>query len=1007
MITLTDFKQMASAMTRNVDDTALLRHYQAWIKAAKKQGCSAYTYLREHLPKQEQKKIATVIAPYGPVTLGEIAAAQRWFQSKKLPVYDTIAGLFVDAASAEQLVTFLDNAVAIRPLFEDFCQERLYASTRDKYETFLKEIRGQFIKVAHCPFRTYREYWDNGVDELRSRLERWYILSAAKLPGKNEKDLSLSEAAEMMKVTVLGMYDWLQFHPEYIFWQDDRIYLNLDQMHTLAAAWSNALPVEALLSQVIADVPSMHLRRVRRHIAFAISEQRPAWLLPEKAFPQQTDKLYTDPSRIMEAQRWITGLLNQIPIWSYKTLKDCTKLSLEALRKKIAEGLISAEPYGDGDWLLCADERSRILALSEVFVSVDDVIKPVLAEKNCKFQIEYAANRENLLQFAKDHQWWDTEVYRSNDSPLCGGRLGWLVSVADAEILQEGLKVWLLLYRKSYDEQWETLRSLYTAKYPETIKLLARRYRWLRSVGKPFIDMIILMMKSLTKDISDMHETEKLELFNIIAEEATESAKKEFLDFVKSEKILKGHIELKPTGRMIDNSAYPLESFHLMTKAMLLESEIKARGLVEKAVTDKRYADLWLYTAVHLFLPWRSTDYVWVRPPELPYSPDETLSRIKDGSFSETDAKLVVLRFVTLLGLDIRNPNKTDGARNTQNLFYNFPESEHHVLGLILAIAAAHYYKTPNAFSFINCKLVADRISISSFYGSDYLQACQNRNFSGHRANKAVMQAVEFLGREGKHYHAEYAYMFSSMLRSHSFGYGKMSETTDVYLRDAAFSGITPEFIAFQMFQRGICSFVVDLMMKDCFGEQYSRLPVPIKTEFMKEVGVPLVHLDNTARSIERAMDEAVTVIEDVVSGKAEMADILHAIALGHGRGKDCASICLCKAADQRCRFPARLNCLGCKYEIKSKAVLVRYIMHAEHLKNKICTSPTEQRQREWLLHNTVDPAIQEISNHIQKSADEDERNLYKQIIREVKNNGITGKNSTRQLQLLSGDIQS
>ena len=152
---------------------------------------------------------------------------------------------------------------------------------------------------------------------------------------------------------------------------------------------------------------------------------------------------------------------------------------------------------------------------------------------------------------------------------------------------------------------------------------------------------------------------------------------------------------------------------------------------------------------------------------------------------------------------------------------------------------------------------------------------------------------------------------------------------------------------------------------------------------------------------IERAMNEAVAVIEEVARGKADMEDILHAIALGHGRGKDCTSICLCKAADQRCKCSARLNCLGCRYEIKSKAVLVQYIMHAVQLKNKLCTSLVEQQKRDWLLENTINPAIQEISYHIRQSADEDERSLYRQIIREVENNGITGKDQARGLLLL------
>ena len=291
MMTLTEFQQTASSMTQKIDNAALPRHYHAWIKAAKKQDCSVCSYVQEHLPKQDQQEIAEVIAPYGTVTLSEIVSAQRWFQSRKLPVYDTISGLYIDATSAEQLTTFLNHSVAIFPLFEDFCQEHAYSPSRDKYETFLREIRGQYIKVNHCPFRSNREYWGDGVDTLRPYLERWYAISTAYLPGKNENELSLGEAAEIMKIPVPSMYDWLQDHPEYILRQNGRIYLNLDQMLSLDAAWGKVLTAESMLVRATMNVPTAHIRRVREQIGTFIAEHSPTWLLPTKSFPQQKDKL--------------------------------------------------------------------------------------------------------------------------------------------------------------------------------------------------------------------------------------------------------------------------------------------------------------------------------------------------------------------------------------------------------------------------------------------------------------------------------------------------------------------------------------------------------------------------------------------------------------------------------------------------------------------------------------------------------------------------------------------
>ena len=159
MITFPEFQKVTTEMTQEIDSAALPRHYHTWAKLAKKESYPASSYIQEHLPQPDQQKIETLLAPFGEVTLSEITCAQRWFQSRKLPVYDTISGLYVDTSSGEQLTAFLRNAVAILPVFESFCKEHSYTPSRDKYETFLKEIRGQYIKAAYCPFQSHREFW--------------------------------------------------------------------------------------------------------------------------------------------------------------------------------------------------------------------------------------------------------------------------------------------------------------------------------------------------------------------------------------------------------------------------------------------------------------------------------------------------------------------------------------------------------------------------------------------------------------------------------------------------------------------------------------------------------------------------------------------------------------------------------------------------------------------------------------------------------------------------------
>lgn len=56
--------------------------------------------------------------------------------------------------------------------------------------------------------------------------------------------------------------------------------------------------------------------------------------------------------------------------------------------------------------------------------------------------------------------------------------------------------------------------------------------------------------------------------------------------------------------------------------------------------------------------------------------------------------------------------------------------------------------------------------------------------------------------------------MLAALARSHKGGIGTLPEITDLYLKDAAFSGYSPEFILMEMFERGILGFIPAMMLE-------------------------------------------------------------------------------------------------------------------------------------------------------------------------------------------------
>lgn len=329
-------------------------------------------------------------------------------------------------------------------------------------------------------------------------------------------------------------------------------------------------------------------------------------------------------------------------------------------------------------------------------------------------------------------------------------------------------------------------------------------------------------------------------------------------------------------------------------------------------------------------------------------------------------------------------PHKTKDTGLSADLYISCPESCIPAFGRIVAIASAHQIISQSSQL---VQPVTDLHTIRSFFGPVFANACGNKDFSGRRANKALMQAVKTQAEESGHTPL-LAYMLASRMRSHRGSYDSIAPTTAIYLRNSSFSNLTADDIAYLLMERGVCSFATDYMMQTCYGEKYTQLSAFSQTEAIRSIGCHVSHLDKTMRHVQYAMDDAIKTVNAVVQQKP-MKDVLATLALGCAPGKEQGSMCMCKAADMQCQEPSRLNCLGCKYEVKTKALLVKYIIAYNEMWADIDgLLETDIQRKRWLANHIYAPAISEIQAHL-LNAQTDMR-VYNQLVLEVSENAGT-----------------
>ena len=194
--------------------------------------------------------------------------------------------------------------------------------------------------------------------------------------------------------------------------------------------------------------------------------------------------------------------------------------------------------------------------------------------------------------------------------------------------------------------------------------------------------------------------------------------------------------------------------------------------------------------------------------PKLPYDMESILKNVLNGTFTKREADTLVDEMILRLKLKRLKPLKTIRHKKAPDLKLFVPGSLKTSLGIMIAISLAHHPELSPGDGFVTPSV--NIRTARKFFGDDFVKALGGRNFSPRRCNKSYLQGIDIVSDDspGK----PKGYMLASLARSHKSGIGNLSEITEIYLKDAKFTGYTPEFIIREMFERGVFSFIPCIM---------------------------------------------------------------------------------------------------------------------------------------------------------------------------------------------------
>lgn len=658
----------------------------------------------------------------------------------------------------------------------------------------------------------------------------------------------------------------------------------------------------------------------------------------------------------------MTKNLIEKPVGIHKIISE-TGMTKREILKHVDKGNIDAK-YECNRLIFKVSELIRLRRKHKQHIGMWKMVNELL-DDNSAFVINKPTNKKEFTEYLQYNNWFGVKAIPSEDVFFASTKREiYFFKKSDAKKMENHIALWLNSYGCNDIEKMKLLIEWIKQKLPKTGSLIAEFVLNHNPNPKSVWMLLDYLSFKLQDEILDTDEKILDDISVGISRELPLTSAKvfsEFMLFLKSNQYMSNgwSYYYGVRGKSHNNISYNMETFLKMAHIVFNEEMWTKKNLMQKALTSKKHANLWAFVSLHFICGWHSTDIARLPKPNISQKGQVIRELIRNQTYNTED---IILGIEIMLKNIPYEANKTASRKNVPQLKIFFPESLRKPLGTILTIAASWCDNISTGMPFITrAGTIPD---IKEFFGEDFLKLCNGKRFSTRRANKAYLQGIEQIidSHPGK----AKGYMIAALARSHKGGIDKLPEVTEIYLKDANFTGYTPEFIAKEMFERGVFSFIPSIMLEIYSKEKYRKLHVSAQTEMITNLGISSTAIENvaelTANSNYAARDAVRRIISKPEEIRGSISEILQNIASGNAASKQAGCMCLLTAANYSCSEPERSSCIGCGYEIYTKAI-IRYLTneYKRLIKRKKNCSQQEAMRCSMILKSVLMPALTEI----------------------------------------------
>ena len=439
--------------------------------------------------------------------------------------------------------------------------------------------------------------------------------------------------------------------------------------------------------------------------------------------------------------------------------------------------------------------------------------------------------------------------------------------------------------------------------------------------------------------------------------------------------------------------AYSNETYLALAKCIFNAEYIDQHKMIERALENHFYIEMWLYLALHYCCGWRASDicdgWQYLRLHENPNNSfginietlyeDILYDRISDKVYEDVCAYAV-----GKIEVSGRFASKTAGS-NAPPLTIAIEPALTTFFGLLTLISEAVMLRTGDGYMRHNrAQIYQKKTLYRQFFGQEMYDILQGRNIQSRRLNKDYLQGIEETSRRTG-CGSLMASALASFARSHS-----NLDTIAHYLNDHTLNAENADMVLYFMMERGVFGFEIYQTLLTAYPDAIKKLPMKKQNELLVAVADnPLqIELENSGIATKLYLKDS------LVNGENEkVLDILkgmYEITQGRGQAKDEGIHCICRARGKPCAYPEFDSCLAntCPYLVFTR---YGYMALLEVIRDYKVEADAGDVKKGAVLQQIIMPRFSAILNVLMKEVnmEKSERAGLRFMLEEALTNGF------------------